>query len=153
LIIAVNKWDLLPKETNTAKEFEDEIRNKLGSIDYVPIIFISALTRQRVFKLIEIAKTTQAERSQKISTNMLNETLLPVLKKTPPPSTPIGKEIKIKYITQVGDKYPIFLIFANDVKYIPDSYRRFLEKTVRKNFGFFGVPMTVSFRDKNPNDE
>lgn len=153
LIIAVNKWDLISKETNTAKKFEDDIRDKLGSIDYAPIIFISALTKQRVFKLIEVAKTGQMERSKKISTSMLNEMLLPVVQKTPPPSTPIGKEIKIKFITQVGDKYPIFLVFANDVKYVPDSYRRFLEKTIRRNFGFYGVPITVSFRDKNPLDE
>jgi len=153
LIIAVNKWDLISKETNTAKKLEDEIRDKLGSIDYAPIVFISALTKQRIFKLIEIAKTVQLERNKKISTSKLNEILLPVLQKTPPPSTPSGKEIKIKYITQVGDKYPIFLVFANDVKYIPDSYRRFFEKTIRSNFGFYGVSITVSFRDKNPLDE
>ena len=150
LIIAVNKWDLIAKDTNTAKKFEDEIRDKLGSIDYVPVIFISALTKQRIYKLIDLAKTIQEYRIQKIATSRLNNILLPVVQKTPPPATPVGKEIKIKYITQVGDKYPIFLVFANDVKHIPDSYRRFFEKTIRKNFEFNGVPMTVSFKDKNP---
>ena len=152
IILAVNKWDLIEKETNTAREFEKGIKDKLGTIDYVPIIFISALTKQRIFKLIELAKSINVERKNKISTSKLNDTLLPEVQKTPPPATPRGKEIKIKYITQVGEKYPIFLVFANDVKYIPDSYRRFLEGLIRRHFGFFGVPMTVSFKDKNPDE-
>ncbi len=152
IILAVNKWDLIEKETNTAREFEQEIRAKLGTIDYVPIVFISALTKQRIFKLIELAKSINTERKNKISTSKLNDTILPDIQRTPPPATPRGKEIKIKYITQVGEKYPIFLVFANDVKYIPDSYRRFLEGVIRRHFGFFGVPMTVSFKDKNPDE-
>ncbi len=148
LIIAINKWDLIEKETNTARDFEKEVRLKLGSIDYAPVIFVSALTKQRIFKIIEIAKEIHSERSKKIPTSELNDVLLKEVQQTPPPTTPIGKEIKIKYITQVGSKYPIFLFFANDVKYIPDHYRRFLEKLIRKKFGFNGVPMTISFKDK-----
>ncbi|MGD8777768.1 MAG: ribosome biogenesis GTPase Der [Ignavibacteria bacterium] len=148
LIIAINKWDLIEKDTNTAREYEKELKLKLGSVDYAPIIFVSALTKQRIYKIIDIAKEIHTERKKKIQTSELNDVLLEEIQKTPPPTTPIGKEIKIKYITQVGSKYPIFLFFANDVKYIPDQYRRFLEKTIRKNFGFSGVPMTISFKNK-----
>ncbi len=148
IIIAVNKWDLIEKDSNTSAKFEKEILSKLGPINYVPIIFVSALTKQRVFKLIDLAKSIQAERKKKIETKVLNDTLLPELAKTPPPTTPTGKEVKIKYITQVGEKYPIFLMFANNSKYIPDSYRRFVERLIRERFGFFGVPMTLTFKDK-----
>ena len=148
LIIAVNKWDLIEKDTHTAKKFEQDLRIKLGSIDYSPVIFISALSKQRIYKLIDLAKKVQENRSVKIATSELNDIILPEIANVPPPSSPNGKEIKIKYITQVGEKYPIFLFFANDVKYIPDSYRRFLEKLIRRHFGFEGVPMTISLKDK-----
>ncbi|MBU1096633.1 MAG: ribosome biogenesis GTPase Der [Bacteroidetes bacterium] len=153
IILAVNKWDLVEKQTNTAKQFEDSIRFDLGTVDYLPIIFISALSKQRIFKIIDLAKSIREERKKKIPTSVLNETLLPEIAITPPPSTSRGKEIKIKYITQVGEKYPIFLIFANDPNSIPDSYRRFVEKLIRRHFGFFGVPISVSFKDKNPIEE
>lgn len=153
IILAVNKWDLIEKDTNTAKYYEQEIKAKLGSLDYIPIIFISALSKQRIFKLIELAKEISVERKKKISTSLLNETLLALISKTPPASTPTGREIKIKYITQVGNKYPIFLFFANEAKYIQDSYRRFLEKLIRKHFGFNGVAITISFKEKNPIEE
>jgi GTP-binding protein len=148
LILAVNKWDLIEKDTKTSKNYEDEIRYKTGSIDYVPIIFISALTKQRIFKLIEVAKKVYEERNKKIPTNKLNDILLPLIENVPPPASPTGKEVKIKYITQVGDHYPIFMFFANEPRFIPDNYRRFLERQIRKNFGFEGVPMTLSFKEK-----
>lgn len=148
LIIAVNKWDLIEKDQNTAKKFEDELRHKLGSIDYVPVLFISALTKQRIFKLIKISKEIHVERLKKIPTSELNDILLPEIAKTPPPATGTGREVSIKFINQVGDKYPIFLFFTNYPKYISDSYRRFLEKRIRAHFGFYGVPMTLSFKQK-----
>lgn len=148
IIIAVNKWDLIEKETNTAKNKEIEIREKLGGIDYVPVMFISALTKQRIFKLLDMCKVIHEERSKKIPTSQLNEVLLTEIEKTPPPSTHTGKEIKIKYITQVGDHYPIFLFFTNYPKNIPEHYKKFLEKIIRKNFGFNGVPFTLSFKEK-----
>lgn len=148
LIIAVNKWDLIEKDTNTAKKYEDAIKAEVATVDFAPIVFISALTKQRIFKLIELAKKVNEERHKKIPTNELNEILLPEIVKTPPPATPTGKEVKIKYITQVGEHYPIFLFFANEHKYIPESYKRFLERLIRKNFGFEGVSMTLSFREK-----
>ncbi len=148
LIIAINKWDLIEKETNTAKENEDEIKNKLGALGYIPVIFISALTKQRIFKLVERVIEIGEERKKKINTSKLNEILLEEIKKNPPPSTQTGKEIKIKYITQVGDHYPVFIFFANYPKNIPEHYKRFLEKLIRKHFGFEGVPFTLSFKSK-----
>ena len=148
LIIAVNKWDLIDKETNTARAFEVVIKEKLGTVDYAPIIFISALTKQRIFKLIELCKNVQNERTKKISITELNNTLLPEIEKNPPPASPSGKEVKIKFISQVGEHYPIFLFFSNYPKHIPEHYRRFLERKIRKIYGFEGVPITVSFRQK-----
>ena len=148
IIIAVNKWDLIEKETNTAKNKEIEIKDKLGGIDYIPVMFISALTKQRIFKLVDMCKVIREERSKKIPTSQLNDVLLTEIEKTPPPSTHTGKEIKIKYITQVGDHYPIFLFFANYPKSIPEHYKKFLEKIIRRNFGFNGVPFTLSFKEK-----
>ena len=148
LIIAVNKWDLIEKESKTADHYRKELLGKLGRVDYAKFIFISALTKQRIFKLIDIAKEVHVERKKKISTSKLNDILLPELQRSTPPATPTGKEVKIKYVTQVGDHYPIFLFFANESKFIPDSYKRFMEKTIRKHFGFDGVPMTITFKDK-----
>lgn len=147
IILAINKWDLIEKDSKTAKHYEDELRSQLGTADFIPIIFISALTKQRIYKLIDISLQIYEERAKKIPTQELNDIILDEVKKTPPPSTPNGKEIKIKYITQVGEHYPIFLFFANDNKYIPDSYKRFLEKLIRNRFGFSGVPMTISFKE------
>lgn len=147
IILAVNKWDLIEKDSKTAKHYEDELRSQLGTADFVPIIFISALTKQRIYKLIDLALQIYEERSKKIPTQELNDIILEEVKRTPPPSTPNGKEIKIKYITQVGEHYPIFLFFANDNKYIPDSYKRFLEKIIRNRYGFSGVPMAISFKE------
>ena len=148
IIIAVNKWDLVEKDINTAKEMEDGIRQKLGAIDYVPVLFISALTKQRIFKLIELSKKINEERRKKIPTSELNDILLPEIGKIPPPSTHTGREVKIKYILQVGDHYPVFLFFTNYPKSIPDHYKRFLEKLIRKHFGFEGVTFTLSFKEK-----
>lgn len=148
LIIAINKWDLIEKETNTARQFETAVKEKVGSADYIPIITISALTKQRIYKLIDLAKKINEERKKKIPTSHLNDVLLPLIAATPPPASPTGREVKIKYITQVGEHYPIFLFFANEHKFIPEHYRRFLERLIRQNFGFEGVPMTISFKEK-----
>jgi len=148
LILAVNKWDLIEKETNTAKKYEDELRDKLGGVDYIPIVFISALNKQRIYKLIDLAKKVRQERFKTIPTSKLNDVLLPEIQRIPPPATNSGKEVKIKYITQVGDYYPIFMFFANYHKDIPDHYKRFLERLIRRHFGFEGVSMTLSFKEK-----
>lgn len=148
LVIAVNKWDLIEKDTNTSKLFEDAIKDKMGSIDYAPVMFISALTKQRIYKLIDLCKDINEERKKKIPTGDLNDALLPEIEKMPPPSTNTGKEVKIKYITQVGSHYPVFLFFSNYPKQVPDHYKRYLEKLIRKTFGFKGVPFTLSFKNK-----
>ncbi|OGU81203.1 MAG: ribosome biogenesis GTPase Der [Ignavibacteria bacterium RBG_16_35_7] len=148
LIIAVNKWDLIEKDTNTAKKFEDEIKDKLGTLDFAPLVFISAFTKQRIYKLIEMCQNIQKERAKKITTSELNEVLLPEIEKTPPPSTHTGKEVKIKYITKADGDYPKFLFFCNYPKEVHDNYKKFLEKLIRKHFGFVGVSMTLVFKDK-----
>ncbi len=148
IILAVNKWDLIEKDSNTSIKFERELKSKLGSIDYLPVIFISAITKQRIYKLVDLCKKINVERKKKINTNKLNDILLPEIERNPPPATGTGREVKIKYITQVGDHYPVFLFFANYPKQIADHYKRFLEKLIRQKFGFEGVPFTMSFKSK-----
>ena len=148
LVIAINKWDLMEKETNTARDYENAIKEKLGTVDFAPLIFTSALTKQRIYKLIDLCKKVQGERTKKIPTSELNDAILQEIEKNPPPASPTGKEVRIKFINQVGDYYPIFLFFCNYPNHIPDHYRRFLERTIRRVYGFEGVPLTVSFRQK-----
>lgn len=148
VILAVNKWDLIEKETNTAKQFEDSMKDQLGTLDYIPVVFISALTKQRIYKLIDLCKHIEEERKKVISTSELNDILLPEIERSPPPSTGTGKEVKIKYITQAAGKYPVFLFFANYPKEIVEHYKRFLEKMIRRTFGFEGVPIVLSFKRK-----
>ena len=148
LVIAANKWDLVTKDDSTADKYEKEIKLKIGNIDYAPVIFISALTKQRIFKVVDLCLKINDERKKKIPKKQLNEILLSEIQRVPPPATGTGKEIKINYVTQVGDHYPVFLFFSNYPKEIPEHYRRFLEKLIRKNFGFEGVSITLSFKNK-----
>jgi len=148
LIIAINKWDLIEKESDTSASYEKTLHQKMGAIDYAEIIFISAKTKQRIFKLVELSKRVSEERKKKISTKNLNDFLLKEIEKSPPPSSPSGKEVKIKYITQIGEHYPIFAFFCNYPNHVPDNYKRFLEKLIRKKYGFNGVPITLSFKSK-----
>jgi len=148
VIIAINKWDLVEKDSNTAKFYEKALIQKLGKYDYFPVIFISALTKQRIYKLIDMAKEIQQERHKKITTSELNDVMLKEIEAYPPPSTHTGKEVKIKFVTQVGDNYPVFLFFCNYPKNVSDQYRRYLEKAIRRHFGFKGVPFTISFKEK-----
>ncbi len=148
LIIAVNKWDLIEKDHNTAVKFEKAIRAKLGTADFAQLIFISALTKQRIFKLIELSKSVQAERLKRIPTSELNEFMLSEIDKNPPPATKTGKEVKIKYVTMGGQHYPVFIFFTNYPKQVADHYKRFLENLIRKKYGYAGVPLTLSFKSK-----
>ena len=148
LILAVNKWDLVEKDSNTSAFYKKAIRQKMGAVDYAEIIFISALTKQRIFKLVELCKEIHNERKKKIPTKELNDFLLDEIEKSPPPTTPSGKEVKIKYVTQIGEHYPIFAFFCNYPKHVSENYKRFLEKLIRNNFGFRGVPITLSFKSK-----
>jgi len=148
LVIAINKWDLIEKNTNTASNYEQKLFDKLGEVNYAEVIFISAKTKQRIYKLLDICKEVASNRITKIPTAKLNNDLLPLINKNPPPATKSGREVKIKYITQVGNFYPIFAFFCNYPKHVADNYKRFLENLIRKSYGFKGVPMTLSFREK-----
>lgn len=148
IILAVNKWDLVEKETNTAVQYEKHIKSLLGNNDFIPVIFISALTKKRIYKLIDLAYKIRDEKTKLISTNELNEKLLPEIEKNPPPSSRSGKEVKIKYITQVKKAFPLFLLFTNYPRDVAAHYKRFLEKNIRQYFGFEGVPISLIFRKK-----
>ena len=146
-IIAVNKWDLVEKDANTAKAFEKALEEKLRIYDFIPIIFISALEKQRIYKVIELAQKVNEEQNKRISTSELNDVLGADIKVFPPRSRS-GKEIKIKYITQVKSKPPVFAFFCNEPKLVDDNYRRFLENKIRGHFTFSGVPVLLSFKQK-----
>jgi GTP-binding protein len=147
VIVAVNKWDLIEKDDSTARAFEKVLKEKLRVYDFIPIMFISALTKQRIYKVIELAKQVDVEQNRKIPTSQLNA-LLGTDIKTFPPKSRTGKEIKIKYITQVKAKPPVFTFFCNDPKMIDDNYRRYLQNKIREHFTFRGVPVLLSFKQK-----
>ena len=146
-IIAVNKWDLIEKDDRTAASYEKAVRERLRIYDYLPIMFVSALSKQRIYKLLDMAKTVRAEAQKRITTSQLNDKLLPEVMSHPPRSKS-GKEIKIKFITQVKSEPPVFAFFANEPKLVEDSYIRFLENRLREQFGFIGVPLVISLKKK-----
>ena len=147
VVLAVNKWDLVEKDENTARHYEKALRVKLRIHDFTPIVFISALTKQRIYKVLEVVKSVDVEQNKRISTNELNEILGRDIK-TFPPRSKSGKEIKIKYITQVKTKPPVFAFFCNEPKLIDDNYRRYLENRIREHFVYAGVPLVLSFKQK-----
>jgi GTP-binding protein len=150
VVIAVNKWDLVEKDHKTADLITREIYARVKMFDYIPVIFVSALTRQRVLKALDLCLTVYDERAKRIPTSELNDRILEILRATPPPSTPTGKQVKIFYATQVREEPPVIVLFANEPKYIPESYRRFVERQIRGLWGFTGVPLTVQFRRTKP---
>ncbi|KAB8151682.1 ribosome biogenesis GTPase Der [Kordia sp. TARA_039_SRF] len=147
IVILVNKWDLVEKNTSTVKEFEQHIRQQIEPFTDVPIVFISALTKQRIFKAIETAVQVYKNRSHRVPTSKLNDVMLPIIENTPPPAYK-GKYIKIKFCTQLPTAYPQFAFFANLPQYIRDPYRRFVENKLREQFDYTGVPIQVYFRKK-----
>lgn len=147
VIILVNKWDLIEKDTKTALEFEHEIKHKLAPHNYIPIIFVSALTKQRIHKALEMAIQVYENRHKKISTSELNEVMLKEIENYPPPAVK-GKYIRIKYVTQLPIAYPVFAFFCNLPQYIRESYTRYLENKLRSHFDYTGVPIKVVFRKK-----
>lgn len=147
IVLLVNKWDLVEKETNTARDFEKEIRRKISPFSDVPIVFMSVLEKQRIFKAIEAALEVYENRSRKISTSQLNEAILPEIEKHPPPANK-GKFINIKYITQLPLHYPVFAFFCSNPKYIRDSYKQYLENKMREHFNFTGTPISLVFKEK-----
>lgn len=144
-VIAANKWDLVEKNDQTALEYERSLRSLLRMYDYVPIVFVSALHKQRVHKMIDIAKSVFAEQRRHIPTKKLNDLLLRDIASTPPSSSS-GKEIRIKYITQVKSDHAAFAFFTNEPTLVQEKYRRFLEHRLREHFSFVGVPVSVYFR-------
>lgn len=148
LIIALNKWDLIEKDTKTADAFIKKIKEELPTLDYVPIITISALTKQRITKVIEMAKEIQARRCVRIPTHELNEELIAMLERTPPPSVK-GRDLRINYVTQVKTEPPLFAFFLNFPELLPDAYKRFIERQLRKLHDFEGVPISFVFRKKS----
>lgn len=147
LVLLINKWDLIEKDHTTIKEYEKLILNKLTPLNYIPIIFVSVLNKQRIHKAINTAIEVYNERSKKISTSKLNSVMLEVIEKYPPPSYK-GKHIKIKYITQLPTRTPTIAFFCNLPQYIKKQYKSYLENQLRKNFGFEGVPISIVFRKK-----
>ncbi|MEP4534310.1 MAG: ribosome biogenesis GTPase Der [Cyclobacteriaceae bacterium] len=147
IIIMVNKWDLIEKETNTARDFEKEIKDRLGVMSYIPIIFTSVLNKQRIFQTIELALNVAENKHKKITTSQLNDVMLKEIEHYPPPAVR-GKYIKIKYITQLPTPSPTFAFFCNYPKDIRESYERFLTNKIREHFGFEGVNVKVVFRKK-----
>lgn len=147
IIILVNKWDLITKTNSSIKEYEKEILSKLKFASYIPIIFISAINKQRIYQALEKAILVYKNRLQKIPTHKLNKVMIPIIEHNPPPMLK-GKHIKIKYVTQLPLKSPAFAFFCNLPQYIKDPYKKYLENHIRKNFNFEGVPIKIFFRNK-----
>jgi GTP-binding protein len=148
IVILVNKWDLVEnKDTNTAKEFEAKILEKIAPISYIPVIFISVLNKQRVHKAIETAIEVYHNKRRKIPTSQLNDVMLKEIEKYGPPALK-GKMIRIKYVTQLPTHNPVFAFFANLPQYVQTNYTRYLENRMREHFDFTGVPIGIVFRKK-----
>ncbi len=147
VIILVNKWDLVEKETNTMRDFEAQIRKEIAPFTNVPILFISALTKQRIFKAIETAVQIFKDRKKRIPTRKFNDVMLDIIKQNPPPALK-GKYVKVKFCTQLPTQTPQFVFFANLPQYVKEPYKRFVENKIRENFDFTGVPIIVHFRKK-----
>lgn len=149
LVVVVNKWDLVPdKDTRVMKTMENAIRERMAPFDDFPIVFASALTKQRIFKVLETAKDVYENRRRRVSTARLNEEMLPLIEAYPPPSMK-GKYIKIKYCAQIPDtRVPSFVFYANLPQYVKEPYRRFLENKIRERWNFCGTPINVFIRQK-----
>ncbi len=148
VILVVNKWDLIPKDAHTLAEWEQHIRKRLGTMSYIPILFISVLQKKRLYKLMDMVLEVFDQYHQTIKTSELNRVLLPIIEANSPPAVR-GKEVKINYITQVETAPPRFLFFGNRPDRIPTNYRRFLERKIREHWKFKGVPIMLSFRSKH----
>jgi len=147
VVVLVNKWDLVEKETGTLKSFERAVRKKLEPFDDVPVLFISALTKQRIHKALEDALRVFENRRRRITTPRLNEVMLKVISENHPPSVK-GKYIRIKYVTQLPTHAPAFAFYCNLPQYVREPYKRFLENQLRKHFDFTGVPLRIFMRKK-----
>ena len=147
IVLLVNKWDLVEKENNTSKAFEKEIRSRTAPFTDYEILFISAINKQRIHKVLDLIDTVNQNRKRKISTSELNNLMLEITKKNPPPALK-GKHVKIKYVTQLPTQTPAFAFFCNLPQYVKDPYKRYLENRIREKFEFTGVPIRIFFRKK-----
>ena len=147
IVILVNKWDLVEKDNKSVKEYEKSIKKQLEPFTDVPIVFISVLNKQRIYKAIETAVEVYNNRTKKIKTSKLNEALLPIIENYPPPANK-AKYVKIKYIMQLPTPQPQFAFFCNLPQYVKEPYKRFLENKLREKFGFTGVPISIYMRKK-----
>jgi len=147
IMIMVNKWDLIEKDHKTMDKIKKEMLEKLGENRWIPIIFTSVLNKQRIFQAIELAVRVFENKTRKVPTSKLNELILPEIENYPPPANK-GKYIKIKYITQLPTKNPVFAFFCNLPQYIKEPYTRFLENRLRENFDFEGVPIKITYKKK-----
>lgn len=152
VVILVNKWDLVEKDTKSALKIEKEIRSRIAPFDDVPILFISVMNKQRVYKSLETAVQVFQHKTQRIPTSKLNKVMLPVIDSYPPAAVK-GKVVSIKYITQLPGRSPVFAFFCNMPQYVQTSYKRFLENKLRENFDLNGVPVMLTFRSKERNKE
>lgn len=147
VVILVNKWDLMEKTNHSTKEFTKVIHERIAPYSDVPIVFVSALTKQRVLKSLETAVAVFEARRQKIPTSRLNEVLQEAIAAYPPPAVK-GKFVKIKYATQLPNPTPVFALFCNLPQYVKEPYKRYIENKIRENFNFSGVPIQIYFREK-----
>jgi len=147
LVIAVNKWDLVEQEEDLIKRYETYVAERLPTMTYIPLVFISALTGKRVVRVMETAMAVARERQKRVSTSSLNDLLEEATRDNPPPSHR-GNFVKIKYGTQIRTAPPVFVFFCNQPKGITEQYKRYLERRLRERFGFIGVPLTLQFRQK-----
>jgi GTP-binding protein len=148
LAILVNKWDLVEnKETNSVRDYEKAIKKRIEPFDDVPVIFISALEKQRIFQAVEVAMDVYENRNRRVKTSELNEFMLAVVEATPPPSVH-ARHPKFKYITQLPTPFPAFAFFVNNPNYVRDSYKNFLENQIRSKYNFTGVPIEMYIRSK-----
>jgi len=147
MIVLVNKWDLIQKENNTTTLFENDIKEKTAPFTDYPILFISAINKQRIHKVLELVEQVNQNRNRKISTSELNDVMLQVIKNNPPPALK-GKYVKIKFVTQLPIYTPAFAFFCNLPQYVKDPYKRYLENRMREKFDFTGVPIRIFFRKK-----
>lgn len=147
LVIAVNKWDLIEKDTKTADEFKKGVREKLATLSYIPLVFVSAVTRQRLPKLLDTALEVAENRSRRIPTSELNDVMLKAIALHHPP-TYRNQYVRIKYVTQVREEPPVIAFFCNYPNGVQESYSRYLEKHIRSAFNFEGVPLKIVFKKK-----
>lgn len=147
VVVVVNKWDLIEKTTNSVKDYEDKLREQLAPFNDVPIIFTSTITKQRIHKVLEKAMEVHENRTKKIPTHKLNDFVLDIMKRTPPPAIK-GKYVKVKFATQLPTHAPSFAFFCNLPKYVKEPYKRFIENKLRAEFNFEGVPVRIFFREK-----